>query len=119
MDELAPTDFDAIDDIHELRAILRDTTAQLQTAAQMGLSLATQNHSLQQRLESFEHEKDELHQRLTLVERDRRRMQDQSLLVDQLRETLADLQSRYSGRRQQQRVSVDVRIDRVEQSIDG
>ncbi|ORX74311.1 hypothetical protein DL89DRAFT_13684 [Linderina pennispora] len=119
MDERPPSaDFDQIDDVTELRAILRETTARLQTAAQMGLSLATQNHALQQRLETFEHEKDELHQRLALIERDRRRMQDQSLLVDQLRETLVELQSKYSGR-QQRRVSVDARVDRVERSVDA
>ncbi|KAI8319675.1 hypothetical protein GQ54DRAFT_329531 [Martensiomyces pterosporus] len=108
---------DDIDDIELLRTYLRDTTQQLQTAAQMGLGLAQQNQTLRERLDAVAQEQEDLHQRLSLMERDRRWMQDQSLRVDQVRESLNELALRVDGGRSR-RLSVDQQMDALHAMVE-
>ncbi|KAJ1820102.1 hypothetical protein LPJ60_003391 [Coemansia sp. RSA 2675] len=105
---LAP--IDSIDSVDELRAQLRDTTARLQSAARIGIDLATQNQALTSMLDDLAREQEDLRRRLDLVERDRRWMQDQSLRVDQVRASLDDLLAKADSNRSRH-IATDSRID--------
>ncbi|KAJ2709464.1 hypothetical protein H4R19_004237 [Coemansia spiralis] len=105
------------DDVDVLRERLHDTTAQLQTAARMGLELVAQNQAMQRRLERLEHEHEGLVQRVSLAERDRRWMQEQSLRVDQLRASVAELAAQAEGSRSR-RAAGDRRVGSLEHSVD-
>ncbi|KAJ2733101.1 hypothetical protein IW152_003337 [Coemansia sp. BCRC 34962] len=104
------THIDSIDSVDELRAQLRDTTARLQSAARIGIDLATQNQALTSKLDDLAHEQEDLRRRLDLVERDRRWMQEQSLRVDQVRASLDDLLARADSNRSRH-IATDSRID--------
>ncbi|KAJ2752420.1 hypothetical protein GGI19_003846 [Coemansia pectinata] len=110
MDDSYISNIDSIDSVDDLRVQLRDTTTRLQSAARIGIDLATQNQALTTKLNDLAQEQEDLRRRLDLVERDRRWMQDQSLRVDQVRASLNDLLAKADGNRNRQ-VATDSRID--------
>ncbi|KAJ2034334.1 hypothetical protein H4S03_005043 [Coemansia sp. S3946] len=110
MDDSYISTIDSIDSVDDLRAQLRDTTTRLQSAARIGIDLATQNQALTTKLNDLAQEQEDLRRRLDLVERDRRWMQDQSLRVDQVRASLNDLLAKADSNRNRH-VAMDSRID--------
>ncbi|KAJ1850846.1 hypothetical protein LPJ73_003257, partial [Coemansia sp. RSA 2703] len=116
MDTENSTAFDNITDIELLRSYLRDTTQSLHSAAQMGISLAQQNQTLQTRLSQLTQDHEDLRQRLTLIEHDRKWLQQQSLRVDQLRVTLNELQVKHE--RAERRMASDQRVSNVQSALD-
>ncbi|KAJ2684800.1 hypothetical protein IWW39_004693 [Coemansia spiralis] len=88
---------DSIDSVDELRAQLRDTTARLQSAARIGIDLATQNQALTSMLDDLAREQEDLRRRLDLVERD-------------LRASLDDLLAKADSNRSRH-IATDSRID--------
>ncbi|KAJ2816504.1 hypothetical protein GGI24_005703, partial [Coemansia furcata] len=107
---------DSIDSVDDLRSQLRDTTTRLQSAARIGIDLATQNQALTTKLNDLAQEQEDLRRRLDLVERDRRWMQDQSLRVDQVRASLNDLLAKADSNRNRHSAA-DSRIDGLDAAI--